>query len=239
MKRITSCVRKAVEDYDMIKEGDKVAVGVSGGKDSLVLLASLATLSRYYPKKFTVIGLTLDMGYDEDYSDIKEFCNSFGVEHLVKKTNIKEVIFDYRKEENPCSLCAKMRRGALNDFAIEQGCRRVALGHHNDDVLETFMLSLLYEGRINCFSPVTYLDRTDIHQIRPLIYVREGDIRAVAKRLEIPVLKSSCPVDGETKREEIKNIIKSLDKTVNPGMKKRLFTAISNSKIDGWGKSFL
>lgn len=237
MKRITSCVRKAVEEYDMIKEGDKIAVGISGGKDSLVLLASLATLCRYYPKKFTVVGLTLDMGYDEDYSKIKEFCNSFGVEHLVKKTNIKEVIFDYRKEENPCSLCAKMRRGALNDFAIEQGCQRVALGHHNDDVLETFMLSLLYEGRINCFSPVTYLDRTDIYQIRPLIYVREADIRAVAKRLEIPVLKSSCPVDGETKREEIKNIISSLDKTVNAGMKKRLFTAISNSKIDGWAKT--
>ncbi len=236
MKRITSCVRKAVETYDMIQEGDKVAVGISGGKDSLVLLGALANLSRYYPKKFSVVGLTLDMGYDADYSKIKEYCNHFGVEHLVKKTNIKEVIFDYRKEENPCSLCAKMRRGALNDFAIENGCNRVALGHHNDDVLETFMLSLLYEGRINCFSPVTYLDRTGIYQIRPLIYVKERDIKGVINRYDVPVLKSSCPVDGVTKRQEIKDIIKNLDKTVNPGMKQRIFTAISNSEIDGWQK---
>ena len=234
MKRITSCVRKAVEDYDMIQEGDRVAVGISGGKDSLILLGALASLSRYYPKKFSVVGLTLDMGYDADYSEIKKYCESFGVEHIVKKTNIKEVIFDYRKEENPCSLCAKMRRGALNDFAIEQGCKRVALGHHNDDVLETFMLSLLYEGRINCFSPVTYLDRTGIYQIRPLIYVKERDIKGVVNRCDVPVLKSSCPVDGITKRQEIKDIIKNLDKTVNPGMKKRIFTAISNSEIDGW-----
>lgn len=236
MKRIVSCVRKAIEDYDMIQDGDKVAVGVSGGKDSLVLLGALASLSRYYPKKFEVVGLTLDMGYDSDYSRIKEYCKSFGVEHIVKRTNIKEVIFDYRKEENPCSLCAKMRRGALNDFAIEQGCKRVALGHHNDDVLETFMLSLLYEGRINCFSPVTFLDRSGIYQIRPLIYVREGDIRSLVKRTDVPVLKSQCPVDGVTKRQEIKEIISSLDKTVNAGMKKRLFTAISNSGIDGWKK---
>ncbi len=236
MKRITSCVRKAVETYDMIQEGDKVAVGISGGKDSLVLLGALANLSRYYPKKFSVVGLTLDMGYDADYSKIKEYCNHFGVEHLVKKTNIKEVIFDYRKEENPCSLCAKMRRGALNDFAIENGCNRVALGHHNDDVLETFMLSLLYEGRINCFSPVTYLDRTGIYQIRPLIYVKERDIKGVVNRYDVPVLKSSCPVDGVTKRQEIKDIIKNLDKTVNPGMKQRIFTAIANSGIDGWQK---
>ncbi len=234
MKRIISCVRKAVEDYDMIKEGDRVAVGISGGKDSLILLGALASLSRYYPKKFSVVGLTLDMGYDADYSQIKKYCESFGVEHIVKKTNIKEVIFDYRKEENPCSLCAKMRRGALNDFAIEQGCKTVALGHHNDDVLETFMLSLLYEGRINCFSPVTYLDRTGIYQIRPLIYVKERDIKGVVNRLEVPVLKSLCPVDGITKRQEIKDIIRNLDKTVNAGMKKRIFTAISNSKIDGW-----
>ncbi len=234
MKRITSCVRKAVETYDMIQEGDKVAVGISGGKDSLVLLGALANLSRYYPKKFSVVGLTLDMGYDADYSKIKEYCNHFGVEHLVKKTNIKEVIFDYRKEENPCSLCAKMRRGALNDFAIENGCNRVALGHHNDDVLETFMLSLLYEGRINCFSPVTFLDRTGIYQIRPLIYVKERDIKGVVNRYDVPVLKSSCPVDGVTKRQEVKEIIRNLDKTVNPGMKQRIFTAISNSEIPGW-----
>ena len=234
MKRITSYVRKAVEDYDMIEDGDRVAVGISGGKDSLVLLGALATLSRYYPKKFEVVGLTLDMGYNLDYSKIEEYCKSFGVPYYVKNTNIKEVIFDYRKEENPCALCAKMRRGALNDFAIEKGCERVALGHHNDDVLETFMLSLLYEGRINCFSPVTYLDRTNIYSIRPLIYVRERDIKGVVKRVNIPVVENPCPADGVTKRQEIKDIIKILDESVNPGVKKRLFTAIKRSKIDGW-----
>ena len=234
MKRIVSRVRKAVEDYDMIKDGDRIGVGVSGGKDSLVLLGALAMLSRYYPKKFTVVGLTLDMGYKPDYSGIQKYCDELGVEYIVKPTNIAEVIFDYRKEENPCSLCAKMRRGALNDLAIEQGCQRVALGHHNDDVLETFLLSLLYEGRINCFTPVTYLDRTDLYSIRPMIYVREGDIKGVAKRLEIPVIPSSCPVDGNTKREEIKNILADLDKSVNAGLKKRLFTAIQTSGMDGW-----
>lgn len=235
MKRIVSYVRKAVEDYDMIQDGDRVAVGVSGGKDSLVLLGALANLSRFYPQKFSVLALTLDMGYDSDYTQIREYCNKFGVEHLVKRTNIKDVIFDYRKEENPCSLCAKMRRGALNDFAIENGCRKVALGHHNDDVLETFLLSLFYEGRISCFSPVTYLDRTDIYQIRPLIYTREGDIKGAARRNEVPVLKSPCPADGVTKRQEIKELLAHMDKTVNAGLKKRLFTAIKNSSIDGWG----
>lgn len=234
MKRITSLVRKAVEDYDMIQDGDQVAVGISGGKDSLVLVGALANLRRFYPKKFTVVGLTLDMGYKSDYSKIKEYCESFGVEHIVKYTNIKDIIFDERKESNPCSLCAKMRRGALNDFAIENGCRRVALGHHNDDVLETFLLSLLYEGRINCFSPVTYLDRTDIFQIRPLIYAREGDIKGVVRRNNIPVLESLCPANGNTKRQEMKDLIAKIDKETNPGFKRRLFTAIKKSKIDGW-----
>ncbi len=234
MRRITSCVRKAVEDYDMIAHGDKIAVGISGGKDSLVLAGALANLSRYYPKKFTVVGLTLDMGYNADYTAIKRYCESFGIEHMVKYTNIKEVIFDERKETNPCSLCAKMRRGALNDFAIEQGCNRVALGHHNDDVLETFFLSLLYEGRINCFSPVTYLDRTDIYQIRPLIYAREGDVRGVVRRYDVPVLHNPCPANGNTKRQDMKELIARLDKETNPGLKKRLFTAIQNSGIDGW-----
>lgn len=234
MKRIVSRVRKAVEDYDMIENGDRIAVGVSGGKDSLVLLGALASLSRYYPKKFTVVGLTLDMGYKLDYSGIKKYCDELGVEYIVKETDIAEVVFDYRKEENPCSLCSKLRRGALNDLAIEHGCKRVALGHHNDDVLETFLLSLLYEGRINCFTPVTYLDRTDLYSIRPMIYVRECDIKSVANRLELPVVKSNCPADGKTKREEIKNILQTLDKSVNAGLKKRLFTAIQTGGIDGW-----
>ena len=234
MKRIITCVRKAVEDYDMIQDGDKVAVGVSGGKDSLVLLGALANLSRYYPKKFSVIGLTVDMGYGLDYTEIKKYCESFGAEHKVKYTNIKEIVFDERKEPNPCSLCAKMRSGALNDFAIENSCTRVALGHHNEDVLETFFLSLMYEGRINCFPPVTYMDKTDLYRIRPLIYVREGDIKGAVRRLGVPVLHNPCPADGNTKRKEMKDLIARLNKEMNPGLKKRLFTAIKNSSIDGW-----
>lgn len=234
MKRIITCVRKAVEDYDMIQDGDKVAVGVSGGKDSLVLLGALANLSRYYPKKFSVIGLTVDMGYGLDYTEIKKYCESFGAEHKVKYTNIKEIVFDERKEPNPCSLCAKMRSGALNDFAIENGCTRVALGHHNEDVLETFFLSLMYEGRINCFPPVTYMDKTDLYRIRPLIYVREGDIKGAVRRLGVPILHNPCPADGNTKRKEMKDLIARLNKEMNPGLKKRLFTAIKNSSIDGW-----
>lgn len=236
MKKIISHIRRAIEDYNMIEDGDRVAVGISGGKDSLVLAGALAQLSRYYPKKFTVIGLTLDMGYDADYSAIKKYCGEYGIEHKVKYTNIKEVVFDYRNEKNPCSLCAKMRRGALNDFAIEEGCKRVALGHHNDDVLETFMLSLIYEGRVSCFSPVTYLDRTGIFQIRPMIYTAERDIRGVVRRLGVPVLHNPCPANGVTKRQDMKELIASLDKETTPGLKRRMFTAVQNSKIDGWEK---
>ena len=237
MKKIISHIRRAIEDYDMIQEGDRVAVGISGGKDSLVLAGALAQLSRYYPKKFTVVGLTLDMGYDTDYSKIKQYCSEYGIEHKVKYTNIKEVVFNYRQEQNPCSLCAKMRRGALNDFAIEEGCRRVALGHHSDDVLETFMLSLIYEGRVNCFSPVTYLDRTGIYQIRPMIYVAERDIKGAVRRLEVPVLHNPCPANGVTKRQYMKELIAKLDKETTPGLKKRMFTAVQNSKIEGWERN--
>ena len=176
MKHITSLIRRAVEEYDMIQDGDRVAIGVSGGKDSLALCAALAGLSRYYPKKFTPVALTIDMIGDTDFSKIEKYMEKLGVEYHIKKTNIREVVFDLRQESNPCSLCSKLRRGALNNLALNLGCRRIALGHHRDDVTETFMLSLLYEGRVNCFSPVTYLDRTDLYVIRPLIYVREGEI---------------------------------------------------------------
>jgi tRNA(Ile)-lysidine synthase TilS/MesJ len=234
MKKVVSLTRRAIEEYNMIEDGDKIAVGVSGGKDSLVLLCALAELSRYYPKKFTVTALTLDMGYKSDYSKIQALCDSLGVEFKVKYTNIKEIVFDIRNETNPCSLCAKMRRGSLNDFAIENGCRKVALGHHNDDVLETFLLSLMHEGRIHCFSPVTYLDRTQIYQIRPMIYVRERDIRGAARNHNIPVIHNECPADGYTQREYMKDLIKRLEKEMTPGLRKRLFRAIHDSSIDGW-----
>ena len=218
----------------MISEGDRIAVGVSGGKDSLVLLCALAELSRYYPKKFTVVALTLDMGYGSDFSEIEKLCAKLGVEYHIKKTNIWEVIFDMRREKNPCSLCAKMRRGALTDFAIEHGCRKIALGHHNDDVLETFFLCLMYEGRIHCFSPVTHLDRRGVYQIRPMIYVRERDIRGAVRNAGLVTVKSKCPADGVTKRQEMKELIARLEKEQPPGLRKRLFRAVRGSGIDGW-----
>lgn len=234
MRKVVSLTRRAIEDYNMIDEGDRIAVGVSGGKDSLVLLCALAELSRYYPKKFTVVALTLDMGYDSDLSEIEKLCSELGVEYHIKKTNIWNVIFDIRHEKNPCSLCAKMRRGALTDFAIEYGCRKIALGHHNDDALETFFLSLMYEGRIHCFSPVTHLDRRGVYQIRPMIYVRERDIRGAVRNCGIVTVKSKCPADGVTKRQEMKELIKRLEKEQPPGLRKRLFRAIQGSAIDGW-----
>lgn len=236
MKKIVSLTRRAIEEYHMIDEGDRVAVGVSGGKDSLVLLVALAELSKYYPKKFTVVALTLDMGYESDFSEIESLCHDLGVEYHIKKTNIWEVIFDIRHEKNPCSLCAKMRRGALTDFALEHNCQKLALGHHNDDALETFFLSLMYEGRIHCFSPVTHLDRKGIYQIRPMIYVRERDIRGAVKNNEIKVVKSKCPADGSTKRQDMKELIKRLEKEQPPGLRKRLFRAIQDSTIEGWSR---
>ena len=234
MKRTVSLIRRAIEDYGRIDEGATSAVGVSGGKDSLVLLNALAELSHYYPKKFEVMGLTLDLGYNADYSAVQAMCDKIGVEYKIKKTNFKEIIFDIRKESNPCSLCAKMRRGALNDMALENGCKKVALGHHNDDVLETFFLSLIYEGRINCFSPSTYLDRTGITQIRPMIYVRERDIRGIVRKYDIPVVHNPCPANGVTKREYMKNLIRQIEKETTPGLRKRLFHAIQYSGIEGW-----
>ena len=177
IQKILSKVRRAVDDYHMISEGDRIAVGVSGGKDSLTLLCALAALRRFYTASFEVIGVSLDMGFpDMSFGEVRELCDKIGVEYVVRKTDIAEIVFDIRKEKNPCSLCAKMRRGGVNDLAVELGCNKVALGHHNEDVLETFFLSLFYEGRLGCFSPVTYLSRRDIHVIRPMIYLPEGEI---------------------------------------------------------------
>ena len=208
MKKILSRVRRAVDDYQMIADGDRIAVGISGGKDSLTLLCALAALRRFYPKRFEMIGLSLDMGYEgTSFAAVRALSEQLGVEYVVKKTDIAEVIFDIRKEKNPCSLCAKLRRGGLNDLAVELGCNKVALGHHNEDVLETFFLSLFYEGRLNCFSPVTYLSRRDIHVIRPLVYVPEGDIKSYARRTELPIVFNPCPMDGKSKRQDMKEFI--------------------------------
>ena len=233
-KHLLSYVRRAVDDYNMIEEGDRIAVGVSGGKDSLTLLAALAGLKRFYPNKFDIVAITEDMGFEgSDYSAISEFCEKLGVEYKIEKTDIAKIVFDIRKESSPCSLCAKMRRGALNGSAKKFGCNKVALGHHYDDVVETFMLNLFFEGRIGCFRPVTYLSRMDVTVIRPMIYMPEKDVRSYAAAAELPVTKSLCPADGNTQREEMKNLLQELDKN-NKGLKYRIFGAIRRSEIDGW-----
>ena len=233
-KHLLSYVRRAVDDYNMIEEGDRIAVGISGGKDSLTLLAALAGLKRFYPKKFELVAITEDMGFEgSDYSAIAEFCKSLDVKYHIEKTDIAKIVFDIRKESSPCSLCAKMRRGALNGSAKKFGCNKVALGHHYDDAVETFMLNLFFEGRIGCFRPVTYLSRMDVTVIRPMIYMPEKDVRAYASVASLPVTKSLCPADGNTQREEMKELLQALDKT-NKGLKYRIFGAIQRGEIDGW-----
>lgn len=234
MKRILSFVRRAVDDYQMIDEGDRIAVGVSAGKDSLTLLAALAMLSRFYPKKFTVVGITVDMGFPgADFSSIREFCDRLGVEYHVIPTEIAHIIFDVRKESNPCSLCAKMRRGSLHAAAKEAGCNKLALGHHFDDAVETFMMNLFFEGRLGCFSAVTYLSRRDLTMIRPLIYAQEKDIVYFTGRQHLPVIQSPCPEDHATERENTKNLLKQLEKD-NKGLRHRIFHAMCRHDIDGY-----
>ena len=234
LKRILSYTRRAVEDYKMIEEGDKIAVGVSAGKDSLTLLCALAQLRRFYPKKFELIAITVDMSFpDTDFEGIKALCRELDVEYHIAKTEIYSIIFEQRREKSPCSLCAKMRRGVLYNTAKELGCNKVALGHHFDDAVETFMLNLFFEGRIGCFSPVTYLSRIDLTMVRPLIYAPEKDVRYFANKSELPVVKSNCPADGNTEREEMKKLLRELD-AKHKGLRYRIFGAMQRGEIDGF-----
>ena len=234
IKRVLSFVRRALDDYLMIEDGDKIAVGVSAGKDSLALLCAMAEIRRFYPKKFDLLAITVDMGFEGmDFSPVKSFCEELGVEYEIVPTQISKIIFDVRKEKNPCSLCAKMRRGALYNYAKERGCNKVALGHHFDDVVETFMLNLFFEGRLGCFQPVTYLSNTDITLIRPMIYMPEKDVRYFASKTELPIQKSPCPADGNTEREEMKKLLASLERE-NKGLRYRIFGAIQRGGIDGF-----
>ena len=234
MQKMMGLMRKCIDDYHMISPGDKIAVGVSGGKDSLTLLTILAALRSYYPAPFELAAITIDMGLDGmDFSPVERYCKNLRVGYFCKKTEIGPIIFDYRKEKNPCSMCAKMRRGALNDLMREQGYNKIALGHHYDDAVETFLMSLLFEGRIGCFEPVTYLDRADITLIRPLLYVPEYFVRSFAKRHELPIVHNPCPADGNTKRQEIKELLTSLEKTM-PGLRERIFGAMQRYPLDGW-----
>ncbi len=234
MEQILSYVRRCVEDYDMIAPGDRVAVGVSGGKDSLVLLAAMARLQTFYPKPFTVEAITLDMGTGMDFGPVAEYCASIGVPYTCIKTEIAHIIFDVRKEKNPCSMCAKMRRGALHNAMKERGIHKIALGHHFDDAVETFFLSLFYEGRLSCFQPVTWLDRTEITQIRPLLYCNERHITHVAQKEHLPVTFNPCPADGYTKRQEVKELVYELSGRY-PNLKSRVFGAMQRLPLPAWG----
>lgn len=227
-QQLFSYVRRAVQDYDMIQYGDKIAVGVSGGKDSLALLYAMNGLRKFYPEKFDLVAISVDLNFDiQDFSKIKEYCNDMDIPLHIVKTDISNIVFNERAETNPCSLCAKMRKGALNEFAKSIGCNKIAYAHHKDDLIETMFLSLIYEGRFHCFSPVTYLDRMDLTVIRPLMYVPEMDVIGFANKYELPVAKSKCPVDGHTKREYVKNLVSRLT-SENPGCKERFFRAILN-----------
>ena len=233
MQRLIGLVRRCVEDYNMIEAGDRIGVGVSGGKDSLALLVFLAELKKYNHKPFDLEAITIDMGLGMDYSGIENLCEELDVPFRLIKTEIAPVIFDYRKEKNPCSMCSKMRRGALNQALLDNGLNKLALGHHYDDAVETFLMSLLYEGRISCFQPVTNLDRTGIIQIRPMLYIHEQTVDNFVKRRNLPVLENRCPVDKQTKREEIKKLVYDLSATY-PELKDRVFGAMQRFPLPEW-----
>lgn len=234
LQKLLSYIRRAIDDYNMIEDGDKIAVGVSGGKDSLALLMAMKALQRFYPQHFELIGVSVSLGYTGmDFTPVKAFCDSLGVEYHVVETDIGEIIFDERREKNPCSLCAKMRKGALHDRLEQLGCNKVALGHNRDDVIETLLMALLYEGRIYTFSPVTYLDRKKITSIRPMIYVPEKEIIGFAKSEKLPIVKNKCPADGNTRREDMKNRIAELKKDFDH-LDEKLLGAVQRSFIPGW-----
>lgn len=236
MQRILGYIRKAIEDYDMIQEGDKIAVGLSGGKDSITLLMGLNALSRFYPKKFEIIAVSINPGFEDFDSDLlKALCNNLQVEFIEEITHIKEIVFDIRKEKNPCSLCSNLRRGILNSVAIRENCNKIALGHNEDDVLETFLLNLLYTGNISTFAPTSYMDRSKITLIRPLIYAPEKDIKRFINRNNIQVMKKSCSIDGVSKREYMKDLLKGLSLDI-PVVKTNIYGAIKRSNIKGWEK---
>ena len=233
LQQVLSVTRKAVDEFQMIQDGDKIAVGISGGKDSLTLLYALHGLSRFYPHPFTIEAVTVDLGLGASMEPIQKLCYELGVRYTPIPTEIYKIIFEDRKESNPCSLCAKMRKGALNEVAKKLGCNKVAYAHHKDDVVETMLMSLIYEGRFHTFSPVTYWDRMDLTLIRPLIFMNEADVIGFQHKYQLPVVKNRCPADGRTKREYIKNLLRTLNQE-NPGVKERMFAAILCGNLKGW-----
>lgn len=236
MQKLMGLMRRAIQKYDMIQPGDRIAVGVSGGKDSVALLTGLARLRQYMGIPFELVAITLDPMFGNqptDYSPIQALCDRLEVEYVVKRTEIGPVIFDIRKETNPCSLCARMRRGALHDMAKLYHCNKIALGHHYDDAVETFIMNLFNEGRVGCFQPVTYLSRKDLTMIRPMVLAEESVISAAVRHAQLPVVKSRCPADGCTNREWTKEWIRTMDKE-HKGLKKRLYGAMERGNVSGF-----
>lgn len=228
IQQIQSLMRKCIEKYNLINENDKIAIASSGGKDSLTLSMALNALKRYFPLKFDLIAITIDLGFKNvNFDQMKRFYDNLGIELYIKKTEIADIVFDIRKEENPCSLCSKLRKGAINPYAKSLGCNKIALGHNKDDLIETSLLELIYEGKFSTFKPITYLDRTDITIIRPMLYIDECDIVGFANKNDLPIIKSKCPADGNTKREYTKNLMLRLDNE-NKGAKRSLFNACIN-----------
>ena len=234
MQKILGYLRKAIENYNMIEDGDKIAVALSGGKDSITLLMGLKALQRFFPKKFELIAVSINPGFEFFNSEfLKDTCSKIGVEYFEMESHIKEIVFDIRKEKSPCSLCANLRRGMLNSAAIEQGCNKLALGHNEDDVLETFFLNMLYAGNLSTFAPVSYMDRSKITLIRPLIYAPEKEIRKFIKRNGIEVMPKNCPMDGVSKREDMKEMLYKLTVKI-PNVRANLIGAIKRAEINGW-----
>lgn len=233
LQKLLSYTRRAVEDYHMIEEGDKIAVGISGGKDSLTLLYALSKLSKFYPKHFEVYAITVDLGLGMDFSPITRLCEELDVPYTIVPTDIYQIVFHERNESNPCSLCAKMRKGAFNNKMLELGYNKLAYAHHKDDIMETLFMSLLFEGRIHTFSPVTFLERSAVTLIRPMMYIEEGQITAFARNMELPIVINNCPADGYTKRQYAKELLLKLEND-HPGAKERIFSAILHGELPGW-----
>lgn len=232
--QLLSLTRQAVDKYNMICEKDRIAVGISGGKDSMTMLWALSRLQHFYPAHFELEAITVNTGVpDMDFAAAKEYCAKLGVNYTIVDTQIYDIVFTGRKEENPCSLCSKMRKGTLNEKALELGCNKVAYAHHKDDLVETFLMSMLYEGRLHTFSPVTHLEKTGLTVIRPLIQITENNIIGFKNRYDIPVIKNLCPEDGKTTREDMKNLIRQLNKE-NAGARDRIYTAITGGSLSDW-----
>ena len=236
MQQISGYIRRAVDDFNMIRPGEKIAVALSGGKDSMLMLHGLHHLSRYHPTHFSLVAIFIDLGFDNiDVAALKQVCANLEIPLIIRKTDIAPLVFQVREESNPCALCAKMRRGSIHDAAIEAGCRTIALGHHRDDAVETLAMNLIYEGRIGCFQPVTYLDRKDVRAIRPMIYLTERQIANTVERLEIPIVKNPCPMDHASVRQATKDLLQEAEERF-PGLSERLFGAIQRSDLPGWKK---